>query len=585
MLVTDPEGASGEGGASRRWTAAALLVLGLALAQHFHEFWGHDPREVVLTSVPEVDERRARGTGWAAIGAADHRFVVWLVARNAYTLLTRPSRLFDAEQCYPARKALAFGEPGITLGILGMPAYVLSGDPVATFNFVLLVVTIISALSMYWLVREWTGVPAAGIVASLLYGFHELRTANVVTFFIIDNAWTVFALFFARRLFAHGRWPDAAGLALSVCLQIGGSFYPLVPAFVLAIPFVAWLVIRYGIRKIGVAQCLVIAAMVGLAGFLVFRPYLELTSSGGLGARGMQIFLPLAWLLPGERAFPGWVVLALAVAGLALGRRRAVAGISGDPRWVLLIGALLVLNLATGGNKGDRWAALASGEPVPAALPSLYGVLAPVIPGLDVVRGPGSMYSGTLLALCVLAGLGAGAVLRVVPRHYATVTASVLILLAYADTFLPRVLTQESRASYAVVPMRPAVEQIEFFEKLESLGNSGPILELPNETGGATRASASLLLSAYHHRPTSQCYNSFRPQVLQEVRELGARLPQAGAVRALREMGFTTVVVRHPWGPRHARARFASLEKLYGNNSMTAYAIDDKGGTGDDERP
>jgi hypothetical protein len=39
---------------------------------------------------------------------------------------------------------------------------------------------------MYWLVSDWTGVPAAGIVAGLLHGFHRVERANVVHPHIFD---------------------------------------------------------------------------------------------------------------------------------------------------------------------------------------------------------------------------------------------------------------------------------------------------------------------------------------------------------------------------------------------------------------
>ncbi len=94
-----------------------------------------------------------------------------------------------------------------------------------------------------------------------------------------------------------------------------------------------------------------------------------------------------------------------------------MGALEGDPRWALLLGAVLVLNLAAGGNTGDQIAAYMRGEPGPPELPNLYKALAAVIPGLDLVRGPGAMYSGTLLILCLFAGLGAGAVVRVTPRR------------------------------------------------------------------------------------------------------------------------------------------------------------------------
>jgi hypothetical protein len=71
----------------------------------------------------------------APLLAADQRIVVAVAGRNARILLAHPSRLFEAEACFPVEKALALGEPEITLGIMGMPAALVLHDPIASFNF------------------------------------------------------------------------------------------------------------------------------------------------------------------------------------------------------------------------------------------------------------------------------------------------------------------------------------------------------------------------------------------------------------------------------------------------------------------
>ncbi len=410
----------------------------------------------------------------------------------------------------------------------------------------------------------------------------------MVTLYIVDNAWTVFALLFARRLFARSRWLDAIGLALCCSFQIGGSILPLVPAVVIAVPYVVWLIAHYGVRNLRIAQCVMVIAMIGIAAFVVFTPYLELRSAGALESRVFQIFIPLYWLLPGEVAFPGWTVLLLGLAGLTLGRRRAVGALEGDPRWALVLGAVLVLNLAAGGNTGDQIAAYMRGEPGPPELPNLYKALAAVVPGLDLVRGPGAMYSGTLMILCLFAGLGAGAVVRVTPRRYSAYVGVVLILFASLDVLRPSALGLRAHNTYSTVRVRPSPEAIGFFQELERMGNSGPILELPMRSSDVSKVSSAVLLSAYHHRHTSHCYNSFRPKVLEEVKKMSARLPEDGAIRALRKMGFTTILVHHPSGDLSSTRRReefvayaeqtsgALLRRLYGDDSMTAYELDEE---------
>jgi hypothetical protein len=120
--------------------AGALLVFLAAEAVLFRGAVGVDLRVAAPIQVlPGVEEGPAK---------ADLSFVVWLVARNARTLLREPGRLFDAEPCAPAPEALALGEPGLTLGLLAVPAWLATGDPVATFDLLSLALPLLAALAM-----------------------------------------------------------------------------------------------------------------------------------------------------------------------------------------------------------------------------------------------------------------------------------------------------------------------------------------------------------------------------------------------------------------------------------------------------
>ncbi len=560
MAIPVPEPAAPPIGSGRRWTLAALLVFACATASLLHGCWGRSPAEVAPVGIPErlglaEDDYTHR------ILRFDHRFTVWLVARNAYTLLHRPGALFDAEPCHPAGNALAFGEPAIALGLLGTPAWLLTGDPVTSYNAVLLAFLLIAPYAMFLLVRDWTGSAAAGIVAGLLYGFHEIRVLDVIHLYIYDSAWTVLALLFARRWFEGSRWRDALGLAGCCAMQLGGSLYLLIASSAIALPVTAWLVVRYGLRRLRAAQVAVVLGTIVLTAAFVFTPYLELQGSGALPARDLRAFLMWPELLPGAARFPGWALLLLAAAGLAAGRLPR----GGDPRWALLAAALLTLSLA--------------------AFPRFYLAIASLVPGAEVIRAVALVYAGTHLTLCILAGLGAAALLRIAPRRYAVWAAVALIACAYLDTLRPRTLGLTPRFRYAMLRLRPDEATLAFYRELEALGNDGPILEVPLAPDNYGPATDVILLSAYHHRRVSACYNSFWPEEAGRVTEISSRLPRPRAIQALRKLGFTTMVVHHgkpdSYAERHRKAieNFATatrgrfLRRLHADDALTAYSI------------
>src|SRR5687767_818448 len=60
------------------------------------------------------------------IAQGDQSIVVAAIARNARTLVTAPSRLYEGGQCFPVPNALTLGEHIIGNGLLGIVPYWLS---------------------------------------------------------------------------------------------------------------------------------------------------------------------------------------------------------------------------------------------------------------------------------------------------------------------------------------------------------------------------------------------------------------------------------------------------------------------------
>ncbi len=503
------------------------------------------------------------------------------MARNAWTLLHRPLGLFDAEPCYPEPQALTLGEPGITFGIVGIPAWLATSDPVATYDLALPMLAVLGGLALFLLVRDWTGRVSAGLVSALLFAFHPVRLDEIVHPYAWDDGWAAFALFFGVRLCERRRWADAIGLAAASTLQLGSSLYATLGVACLALPLLAWLLASQPLRAQRALQWTAVALWVALCAAAFFGPFLARRAEGTLAARSEQFFLPWGSVAPDGAYWPGGVLLALAAAGIALHGSRFARGLRHDPRWALLCGSVLALLVATG---GASIAPSAPGASPTTLVPNLYAGLAQVLPGLDVIRGVSRLYSGVLLALCVLAGLGVAALLRVAPARSRPVVVAALVLAAAIDTLRPPALGLAPRVAFEMTPIAPTSEQVGFFRELAELGNAGPIAEVPLDRRTQLRNNTAILLSAYHHRRTSACRNSFLPPRLGELETTLARLPDPSAVRALRDLGFTTVVVHHESrSPRleALRRRFAarasepgaSLEPIHATRALSAYAI------------
>ena len=560
------------------WMALAGLLLVAGVTSLYGEVWRRGPARFV----PRMPTLVEPGSYMDHVDIADYRLVIGRVAGNARALAYTPSRIFQKEQCYPADDVLAVGDPMLTSGLLALPGYLASSDPLVAYNTLLVLLALLSGAAMCALVWNWSGVPAAGIVAGLLYALHEYKISNASHAFIFDTVWIVLALFFVQRLFERGRIRDGAALGICCVLQMAEGFYALLGAILLAIPVSIWLVVRK--RGLPAWPGLVTALGFVAAGAIwLFSPYLE-----AIGDHPASVRLYAAWYELTPWHVTGGLGAALVFVALLTPRRVCLADPRVDPRWPLLLGILLIAVISAGGNihtEREIWLQL---QEAPPALPDPYDFLAQYIPGLAQVRAPMMISVVGQLALCILAGLGAGAVVRLAPQRTRAPVGILLVLLVWVLTLRPSWVGLEPRTSMLPFEIRPTAELLAFYDRLSELGNTGPLLEFPTGTWPSTPTSASrqVFLSAYHHRRTSGCYMSVIPDSVKAGYYFAnGLLPdvQNPRLRALRDTGFTTIVIHHrearlPKGAKAALDRAASrkgslIRRLHQTQELTAYEI------------
>lgn len=525
----------------------------------------------------------------------DQRFVVWSVARNARAWLRRPHRLHDAGHCHPFPNSLVLGEPVLVQGLWAVPSRLFSASPIFAFNWALAATLLGAGLAMYWLVVQWTGVPAAGLVAALFYVFEPSRMADTVHLYIYDTTGAVLALGFAVRLFRHSRVRDAIGLALAGALQLGTSFYPLLATTAIAVPVAVWLAVRH--RRLPPAHLLaIVVGGVAAAGLFVFLPYLELASAGGLPSRREHAwFAGLRTLLPGGRYNPSLPLALLAIAAFPWPRRRCLT-LDADPRPALAVAWLLVAWLAAGPS-ARHW-----------GLPDLYGAVAGLLPGLDQVRAPARISVGLAPLQCILAGIAVAAGLRLLPKGVRGTAGLAATAVTCTLLLWPALLGREPGPAFRALDLSPDLARLASYRGIPA--DAGALLELPlagSRREGTTlsasldRESRRILLSAYHGHRTSACAASYAPpeaagEGIGEgdgegdgeaagLEALVARLDEPEAIEALAQMGFGAITLEPVAGSRFASplARAATRGAVRGlprHGPLQVYLIGE-GATGD----
>jgi hypothetical protein len=465
---------------------------------------------------------------------ADVRFVVWLVSRNARTMLQRPWDLFEGEACFPFANSVTLGEHMFGTGLVATLPWLATGDPIATYNVTLLLILVIAALAMHALVYYWTRSLAAACIGGLLFGFCHTRIWDTVHPYIHANQWTPLVLLCLHRLFDRQRWRDLILLLVCAVLQLLESYYQVLAFAGLAGIYGLVLLVQYHRSFLALwPKLLVVALGLSAAAWAIYSPYLE-TQALWQPPQGKMWWLYFPNSLGfGHGAYPGTVPLILAVIAL-LARFKPQS--RPDPRIPIFVAGLFLFWCSS------FWVTV----PGLGMIPSPLVMMRDVLPGLAAVRAPAHIVEGGYLAVAFLGGYGAWYLTRWRrPFARAAVTvaigAMVLVEILYPPAFqVSRGLSREM----AAVQMRPLDPVLAVMDRIEP----GPVLDFPFMYGGARGDlyynPRYLLRAAYHRQRTATCYNSLRVPLPGDIATLARALPHEGAVGALSALGFRTIL-RH----------------------------------------
>jgi Interleukin-like EMT inducer len=106
----------------------------------------------------------------------DARIFTWVMTSMARRLVTEPLHLFHGNAFYPSGASLAYSELLLPPTLLGLPGF-LWGNPILTYNLLLLALWPLNGLAIAWaahrLTRSWPGAWVAGAVFCLSPYFTE----------------------------------------------------------------------------------------------------------------------------------------------------------------------------------------------------------------------------------------------------------------------------------------------------------------------------------------------------------------------------------------------------------------------------
>ncbi len=506
-----------------RWAVAALACLMLAIVHTWP-----------LVTAPATLSRNDNG---------DAQLNEWIMAWVAHQLPRAPAQLFQANIFYPARDVLAFSEPLIVPALLAAPVAWLGGSPVLAANLMIVAGLALTALAGYTLMYRWSGDSLAAMLTGSAFAFntHTLtRLAHVQGLHLYGLP---LALLAADRLVTSPRTRDALWLAgwmaimaytsgyllvfgavmtaVVLATRVGdwlGQWRAVLPRLALAVAAAAvaiaplWLPYRRAAIEQGMVRTLD-----GVADYSAsLRGYLAASGTIHLTAWSHRFFVD-----PVDSFFPGIAVLALALAAVWSAWREAPRH---RPETVMTRRRVgMLLGLAAVG------LLLSLGTRTP-----IYGWVYAVFPPMHGLRAAARFGNLFLLALAVLAGLGAAAIRA---RHQGSrrVVAWTVVIVAVVNAEALRAPIHYRRFTgvphiYSLLAAEPRVvlAEVPFYPRQAAFENAEYVLN-----------------STAHWRPLMNGYSGYTPASYTAYADVFWYFPRDYAVQAMRRAGVTHVMV-HP---------------------------------------
>jgi hypothetical protein len=483
----------------------------------------------------------AAGIGrYGRTNTSDGQWSIWVVSWVAHALATQPTQLYHANIFHPHPDTLAYSEPNIGAGILGLPAWLATRNPFATHNTAVLLGFVWAFVAAYALARYLTGSRVAAAYSAVAFTFCPFVFARSAHIQLLLTAGIPTALLAMHRMVDRPTPGRAAVLGLALVAQaLCCGYYGLAAGLTVALGLVffagsrgTW---RHGRYWLAVSVAAAVAVGLTLPFLLptlrvddagTFRRTLEESARYSADWRSWLTSSAWAhrWMLPllktwTDVLFPGFLTVGLAAAAVWLVRPRR------DTLAFYVVLALLGIWVSLGPSAG------------------LYAWLFQTVPMFSLLRAPARLGILVTLALAVLAAFLV-ARLAADERRFRRALAAVLPLAAAFELATMPLKQPDNSAPpngvYRLLASQPR----------------GAVVELPFfwRSIDFHRHAYYMLNSTYHWQPLVNGYSDFLPQDFRDEVLTIASFPTRDSFPLLQKRGTRYAVFHLNFYNRVSRA-------------------------------
>ena len=214
----------------------------------------------------------------------DPRLIAWDMASNVRRLITNPLLFFHGNDFYPYGMTKAFSEVFLVPSLFSMPIFLLSGNPVLSYNVTLLLLWSLSGLTMYLCAREILGHRAGALLAAAIWTLSPYRTYYYLEFNMQMSFGIPLVVLYWYRFLRTQRIRDAALTFVFLTIQSLSCWYYAIMVSLYAIVFSACYVLlkQRGWKVKKLLQVIPIIMLFCVVMFPFARPYFEVRKELGV---------------------------------------------------------------------------------------------------------------------------------------------------------------------------------------------------------------------------------------------------------------------------------------------------------------
>ena len=445
----------------------------------------------------------------------DSVFDAWVISWNVQKLINLEFHdYFDANIFFPYKRTLVYSTHYFTQSLIALPIFMITKNPVFTYNLVLIFSFFTSALGMFLLARYLTRSHLAGIIAGIVFAFSPFMISHFTHLQILTAGGIPLAFLFLHKYFKYERTKHLLLFTLFFVLQFLASGY--LALYLTIFCGVYILIYMLTDKKYQEKQFWIKMGFFLLIGILTLGPfmfqYFQVQKEMGfsrMGASGATITQFLAsnynnWIY-GKLTdsiqknegilFPGILAISLAIIGFIIGIKKQSRRKKIYENHILVYSIILVSSfLFCFGMKGP------------------YVLLHKYVPGFSGVRVAQRFHIMVMLSLAVLAAFGIKYLLSRIKKHKKYLVFSLVmagIVFEYLSIPIP----------ISHLPRKDKIPAV--YQWLETIDGDVSIIELPipkNRFDRTRMESMRLYYSIFHRKKMVNGRSSYFPPLYYEIR-------------------------------------------------------------------